>query len=124
MAEVSAAASAHHLGAEHAVAYVRLFLDRILACRREEGRPAATGVVLALREEELRAAAGTAVDAGLEDVVVLAGERRLGALPAQDPVVLVRQLPAPLRLALLDLRHGDSFQRSSLCGTPNPPRSG
>ena len=51
------------------------------------------------------AAAGAPVRPGLEDVVVLPAERRLGPLVAEDPILLGRQLLAPLLLGLLDLSH-------------------
>ena len=43
---------------------VRLLVDRVLARRRVEGRPAAAGVVLRIRAEELGAATGAAVRPG------------------------------------------------------------
>src|SRR5947208_16040286 len=73
MAEVSAAGRTEDLGADHAVAPVALLLDRGLACGGEEGGPAAARVVLRVRLEEQRAAAGAMVGARVEDVVVLTG---------------------------------------------------
>src|SRR5205823_13134791 len=57
-----------------------------------------------LRAEELGSAAGAAIDAGLEDVVVLAAERPLGSLLAEDVELLRRQLAPPLLLGLSHLR--------------------
>src|SRR5436190_7679148 len=103
VAEMTAARGAHHLGAHHPERRVRLLVDRLLARRRVEGRPAAAGVVLRVGAEELGAATGAPVRAGLEDVVVLAGEGTLGPLLAQYTELLGRQLLAPLLLRLLDL---------------------
>src|SRR5262249_56059607 len=71
---------------------------------RERG-PGAARVVLGFRAEELGAASGAAVSAVVERVVVLAGERPLRALLSQHVVLLGRQLGAPLRVSLLNLRH-------------------
>src|SRR5579875_105882 len=109
MAEVAAAARAEHLCPHHPVARVGLLLDGGLVRGRGERRPAAAGVVLRLRLEQRRAAAGAAVGAGLEDVVVLAAERRLGSLLPQDVVLLRRERLAPLPLGFLDLGHGQGI---------------
>src|SRR5690242_17227404 len=106
MAEVAAAVRAHHLGADHAEAHVRLLVDRLAARRRVERGPAAAGVVLRLRLEQRRAAACADVRPVVEHVVVLARERPLGALLAENAVLLRRQLFAPLRFGLLDWTHG------------------
>src|SRR4051812_48987721 len=100
MAEVAATGGAHDLGAHHPTARVGLLVDRLVARRGGERRPAAAGVVLGVGDEELGVAAGTVVGAGLEDMVVLARERRLGALLAQDPILLRVELGAPLGLGL------------------------
>src|ERR687887_1348912 len=98
------ARGAQHLGPAHEEAPVVLGLERVPARRLVEGRPAAAGVVLRVRAEELGAAAGAAVDARLEHVVVLAAERPLGSLLAQDVELLRRQLAPPLLLGLPHLR--------------------
>src|SRR5437763_736284 len=95
------AIGAHDLGADHPERLVRLLVDHLVARRRVESRPAATRVVLRLGAKELRAAARTAVHAGLEHMIVLAGKRRLRALFAEDAVLLRTQLSAPFRLGLL-----------------------
>src|SRR6185312_3995204 len=105
---VAAAVRAHDLGADHPEGDVGLLVDRVLGRRGVERGPAAAGVVLRLRLEEGRAAAGTDVRAGLEGVVVLAAERRLGALPPEDAVLLRGELGAPVGVGLLDLCHGYS----------------
>ena len=103
VAEVAAAGRAQHFRTHHPVGRVGLLVDRLLAGRRRESGPAATGVVLRVGLEQLGPAAGTAVRARLEHVVVLAAERRLGSLLAQHLVLLGRQLFAPRLLGLLDL---------------------
>src|SRR5947207_12720722 len=118
--EVAAAGRAQHLCAHHAVARVGLLLHGLLPRRRRERRPAAAGVVLRIRVEQLRAAAGAAVGARLEDMVVLPAERSLGSLLAEDAVLLGRQLLAPLLLGLLDLRHATSVPA---VGAPNGIRT-
>src|SRR5918992_1326610 len=57
VAKVSAAVRAHDLGADHAVARVRLFLNCFLACGRVERGPAAARVVLRSGDEQLGPAA-------------------------------------------------------------------
>src|SRR5438128_7557397 len=105
MPEMPAAIRAHDLRAHHSECRIALLVDRLLARRRGEGRPAAAGVVLGLGAEELGAAAGTAVGAGLEHVVVFARERRFRPLFAEDAVLLGAELRTPLRVGLLDFRH-------------------
>src|SRR5947209_6389376 len=96
--EVAAAARAQHFGANHAVAGVGLLLDRVLAGRRVERGPAAARVVLRVRLEQLRSAAGAAVRPRLEDVVVLTREGRFRSLLPQHVELLARQLLTPLLL--------------------------
>src|SRR5436305_8983593 len=88
MPEVAAAVRAGHLRPHHAVARVGLFVDGVRGRRRVERGPAAAGVVLRLRAEQLGPAAGATVRPVLEDVVVLAGERGLGALLSKDAVLV------------------------------------
>ena len=57
---------------------------------------------LRVRAEQLRTAAGAAVDAGILGVRVCPGERPLGRLPAEDGVLLGRQARPPLRVGQLD----------------------
>src|SRR5260221_6552177 len=97
---MAAARGAHLLSANHPVARVVLLVDRLLARRRGERGPAAAGVVLGLRAEELGATARTRIGAGLENVVVLTRERRFRPLLAQDAVLLGIELCAPLRIGL------------------------
>src|SRR5919106_1264277 len=100
--EVAAARGAHHFGPHHAVAPVLLGDDAVEARGLHEARPAGARVVLRLRAEELRAAAGAAIDPRLLRVDVFAGERALRALAPQHLVLLRRELRAPLGVGLLD----------------------
>src|SRR5581483_10561395 len=86
--KVAAARGAEHLGAHHPVARVDLLRDRLAGGGRGERGPPAARVVLRVGGEELGSAAGAVVGARLEHVVVLAGERALGALLAQHAVLL------------------------------------
>ena len=73
---MAAAVRAHDLGANHPVRPVCLLVDGLTVGRRVERGPAAAGVVLRLRAEELGAAAGAPVGAGLERVVALSLSQR------------------------------------------------
>src|SRR5205807_10529166 len=94
------ARGAEHLGPAHEEAPVLLGLERVLARRLVERGPAAAGVVLRVRAEELRTAAGTPVDARLEHVVVLAAPWPLRSLLPEDAELLGRPVAPPLRLRL------------------------
>src|SRR3954467_2925986 len=88
MPEVAAARGAYHLCSRHPEGRIALLVDRVRVGRGVEGGPAAARVVLRLGLEEDGPAAGAAVRARLEGVVVLAGERRLSALLPEDAVFL------------------------------------
>src|SRR5215207_10134888 len=100
-----AARGAHHFGSDHPVRRVRVLVDRALARRSGEGGPPAARVVLRFRAEELGAAAGAAVRSVVERVVVLAAERPLRALLAEDAELLGRQLLPPLLFGFSDFSH-------------------
>src|SRR6266516_1215432 len=100
--EMPTAIRAHDLCADHSERLVALLVDRLVTRRRREGRPAATGVVLRLGAEKLRAAARTPVGASLEHVIVFARKRGFRALFAEDVVLLGIELRAPLGFGLLD----------------------
>src|SRR6185369_4713974 len=97
----------------HAEARVGLLLDGLLVGRRRERGPAAAGVVLRVGGEQLRPAAGTPVGARIERVVVLAGERALSALLAQNTVLLGREFGPPLLFGFLDLGHVEQSCKSA-----------
>ena len=81
---------------------VDALLDRVERGRLDEARPPRAGVELRVGAEELRAAAGAAVDARVLGVGVRPGERPLGRLPAEDRVLVGRQAGAPLLVGELD----------------------
>src|SRR5579871_3089444 len=99
MAEVPATAGAGDLDAPHAEARVEMLGDFGLVHRLVEAGPAAVGVELLVRGEELLAAPRANVNARLLVVGELAGERPLGPLLAQDPVLLRREHILPFGLA-------------------------
>src|SRR2546427_530757 len=84
-----------------------------LVHRLVEARPPGAGVKLRVRAEEVRSARGALVRSAVLGVDVLAGEGRLGALAAQDLVLLGGELAAPLLVCLLDLL-GHSILRSAV----------
>src|SRR4051812_5095804 len=128
MAEVTAAGGAEHLGALHAEGRVGLLLDRLRVGRRRERGPAAAGVVLGVRLEELGPTTGALVGARLEAVVVLTSERPLGPLLPQDAVLLGAQLGPPLLFCFLDFVHAEqsaeSAQRYARKGAGGAGRAG
>ena len=85
--------------------------------RLGEARPAGAGVELRVRAEQLVAAGAAAVDAVGLRVRVRAGERRLGALLAQDVEAVGRELLAPL------LHPSSRASRSSVAEPPAVGRS-
>src|SRR5580693_4432572 len=103
MAEMAGAFRAQDLGAHHAVAMIVLLVDMAFGGRLGEAWPAAAGVELGIGLEQGLPATGTDIGAGLGLILVLARERPLGRLLAQDRVLHRRQFLAPLGLALDDL---------------------
>src|SRR5690242_9085047 len=99
-------ASAQYLGAHHAQAPIFFLLHLVRRRGRCEAWPAAAGVKLFIGAEELGAAPGTTIHAGLMVVPVLAGERPFRPFFAQHLVSLRCELPAPLLFGFPDLiRH-------------------
>src|SRR5215813_13757479 len=103
MAQMTAAAAADHLGAAQQPALVRPELDRLLAGRLDEARPASTGGELGVGAEQLIPAARAAVGAGALGVEVSPGEGLLGVAPAQHVILLAGQFLPPLLLGFADL---------------------
>src|SRR4051794_13446940 len=91
-----------HLHALHSVGRIAVRGNRTRIGGLREARPAAPALELLLGTEQLRAAAGAEVAPGPVIVPERSGECPLGALLAQDPVLLGRQLSAPLLVGLLD----------------------
>src|SRR6516164_4800339 len=100
MAEMAAAFGAQHLGADHAVARIRLLVDMALERRLGEARPAAAGIELGIGLEQHVAAAGANIGAGAALMLILAREGTFGRLLAQHRVLHWRKLAPPLLLAL------------------------
>ena len=90
VAEVAAATLAGDLGANHPQAGIGVLLDGPRGDDLVEAGPAAVGVELVVALEEDGAARRTLIDAGRLGVVVLSGEGTLGALGAEDAVLLRR----------------------------------
>ena len=105
--EVRVAALAHDLDALHPEAHVALERQVLLGDGVPEARPSGPRVVLFVGAEELGAAADACVRTRVFLVVVLAGERPLGALLPSHVKLHVGELLAPLGGALVDLvAHG------------------
>src|SRR4051794_10075469 len=96
--EMAAAAAAMHLGADHAVAAIGRGLDRTRD-RIVEARPAGAALELLLRSEQLLSATHAGERAGALFVVERAGAGTLGAVAAQDIVLLGGEQLAPLLVA-------------------------
>ena len=107
MAEMAAAAAAVHLGAQHAVGAV-LGLADIAFDRLIEARPAGAALEFRLRGEQRQVAPGAGKGALAMLLEQRARARPLGALLAQDLVLLRRQLRAPFRIGLFDLEFGSA----------------
>src|SRR5229473_7628841 len=101
--EMAVALRAQHFGPDHAVADVTLLVDMALHRGLRKARPAAAGIELGVGFEQRLPAAGAGIGAGPLLVLVLAGERPLGRLLAQNRILHRRQFLAPLGFALLDL---------------------
>src|SRR5688572_33253036 len=97
---MSVAAGAGDLGAHHAVTRVGYLGHAVGLDRLEEAGPAGARLELLAGAEQLQAASRARVNAGVVVVPELAGAGPLGPLLAQDAVLLGREAPAPLRVAL------------------------
>ena len=137
MTQMTAAPAADHLRPAQHPALVRPQLDRGLAGRLEETRPARAGSELGVRAEQLVPAAGAAVGAVALGVEVSPGEGLLSVAPAQHVVLLSGQFLPPLLIGLLDLGRrgglrgpGAAHRRSlpavalSVLNTPRPGVTG
>src|ERR1051326_6832413 len=103
MPEMPTAAAAMHLGAAHEKAAVGLGLHRVVE-RRPEARPSRAAVELRAGVEQGLAAAGAVKDPSAVLLIERSRPGALGAVLAQDPVLLGIQLPAPFLVAELDLK--------------------
>src|SRR6478735_12567300 len=88
VAEVPLAARAGHLGADHAVRRVAELVDHAGLGPPGEARPARAAIVLVVALEQRLPAPGAGIFARGLVLLVLAGERALGAVLAEDLVLL------------------------------------
>ena len=96
VSEVASAAAAQDLGPPHPEAAVLANLDVLRDGRLVEAGPAGAGIELGVGAEQLGATAGAVVHPVVLDVHVLARERPLGAVAAQDLVLVGREALPPL----------------------------
>src|SRR5579883_1528488 len=128
VAKMPAAAAAMHLRSQHPEGTVLGDADGVVE-RLIEARPAGAALELGLGGEQGQVAAGAGEDALAVLVQERAGPGALGALVAQDLILLRGELGAPLGIGLLDLeclgrlpggmRRADVNQRSA--ERPNRP---
>src|SRR6185437_16657617 len=102
MTKVAAAAAAMHLGPRHPEGSVFRGADGIIE-RLEKARPAGAALELGIGGEQRQVAAGAGEDALAVFPEQRAGTRTLGALLAQDFILLRRELRAPFGVGLFDL---------------------
>src|SRR6266481_8266209 len=100
--EMAAAAAAMNFGPQHPQGPVFGLADRVLE-RLIKTRPAGAALEFRLRSEQRQVAAGAGEDALAMLPEQRARSRTLGALLAQDVLLLRRQLRAPFRIGLFDL---------------------
>ena len=98
---------------------ITLMVPYLKTGRLDEARPAGAGVELRLGAKQLRAAAGTPIDAGHLGVRVRARERPLRRLPSQDGVLLGREALAPLLVGQLEpsRHHATTSETATNCVT-------
>src|ERR1700738_3958273 len=100
--EMAAAAAAVDFGPQHPKGAVFGLADGVVE-RLIKTRPAGAALEFRLRGEQRQVAAGAGEDAPAMLLEQRARSRTLGALLAQDLVLLRRQLRAPFRIGLFDL---------------------
>src|SRR5712671_682957 len=100
--EMAAAAAAVNFGPQHPESPIFGLADGVLQ-RLVKTRPAGTALEFRLRGEQRQVAAGTGEDALAVLLEQRARSRPLGALLAQDLILLRRQLRPPFRIGLFDL---------------------
>src|SRR5438105_609475 len=82
MPEMSTAAGARHLGAAHSPGIIRRGVDVLLGQRRVEARPAAFGIELGLRTEQLVPATYAEVNAIFFECLLFLRERAFSVIDA------------------------------------------
>lgn len=100
VAEVAAAIGAANFRADHAESRIAMFRHGVSLDWLEIAGPAATGIELGVGDEQRLIAGSAAVEAFFRAVPVGASKRALGAVFAQNPVLVRRQFLAPLRIGL------------------------
>src|SRR6478735_5819823 len=111
--EMAAAAAAVDFGPRHPKGEVFSLADGIIE-RLIETRPAGAALEFRLRGEQRQVAAGAGEDTLAMLLEQRARSRPLGALLAQDLILLRRQLRAPFRIGLLDLEFLTGLGRGNL----------
>src|SRR4051794_33294810 len=111
VAEMAAATAAMHLGAQHAVGTV-LGLADIALDRLIKARPAGAALEFGVGGKQRQVAAGAGAHALAMVLHQCGRSRSLGALIAQDLVLLRRELGAPFGLGLFDLEFFGGLRRS------------
>ena len=114
MAEVRAAVTAHDFSAMHAVARIILRGDVLLVDGFVETGPAGTGIKFCIRIEQLVAACGTFVHAGLFALVVLACEGAFRAFQSANLILLGCQFLLPLFFRFFDFRFHEAIVLQSM----------
>src|SRR5262245_11493363 len=114
MAEMSIAAGAQDLGADHAVAAVFMGDDILVGYGLEEAGPAGAGVELVTRGEQRQPTADAGIDTMAFVVQQRTTERSLSALATSDFELLWCQLSAPLCVGLDDAGHLDGTDELAL----------
>src|ERR1700722_6349742 len=116
---MTAAAAAVNFGPQHPKSTVFGFADGVLQ-RLIKTRPAGTALEFRLRGEQRQVAACAGEDALAMFLEQRARSRALGALLAQDFILLRRQLGAPFGIGFFDLE----FLRGLGRGTAQPAEGG
>src|ERR1700687_5821600 len=117
--EMAAAAAAVDFGPQHPKGAVFGLADGVVE-RLIKTRPAGAALEFRLRGEQRQVAAGAGEDALAMLLEQRARSRTLGALLAQDLILLRRQLRAPFRIGLFDLE----FLRGVCRRSPQPAEGG
>src|SRR5437899_7848133 len=117
--EMAAAAAAVDFGTQHPKGAVFGLADGVVE-RLIKTRPAGAALEFRLRGEQRQVAAGAGEDALAMLLEQRARTRALGALLAQDVILLRRQLRAPFRIGLFDLE----FLRGVCRGGSQPSEGG
>ncbi len=116
---MATATAAVNFGPQHPKSAVLGFADGVFE-RLIKARPAGAALELGLRREQRQVAAGAGEDALAMFLEQRARTRPLGALLAQDFILLRRQLRTPFRIGLFDLE----FLRGLCRRGPQPAEGG